>query len=359
MPVADAQRGAPYTAAVPLADANGSPLSGAVTAGGTLNVYGPASATVAVATGTAADLGGGRYGIALTGADLATDGFYRFTIPTITVGGRTFVDQGGWFRVGDIPPEYRPLRHVLQQVLVAAGMAVASTSTALGTTTTLVDTRWLDAGLATGEFVGDELLILEPGAAADTNPVRVTGFAPGTGTLTFAPAVAGATASGTDYLLIRASEQGDRYAQARAVVDDAVADLARREVATDSATLTTTTNTVDYALPAGFLTVEQLEYDPRRGVPYAEWRAVAPAYWQHYPDRGTLHFAAEVLPWGTPLRVTGKVAPPAPRALSDLVPAPATAVIDQAAGLLALPRQQRAGPRLGRAARGLRQSAGW
>lgn len=359
--VADVQLGVPYVAAVNLVDVNGSPLAGAVGAGGTLNVYGPASATTVVYTDTAADLGGGDYGVTVPAANL-TAGFHRFTIPTITVGTYTFVNAGGWFRVGDIPPEYRTLRAILTQVLVGTGMAVASTSTALGSTTTLKDTRWYDTGLSSNEFLSDELLILEPGLATDASPVRVSTFDPSTGatgTFTFRPAVGSAVASGSDYLLVRANQWGDRYAQVRALVDDTIADLCRRATATDTVTLTTASQTVDYTLPAGFLTVDRVEFDPEVTAQYQQWQEVAPVYWEHYPDRRLLHFGMPLFDEGLALRITGQVAPPVPRSLGDLVHAPATAIIDAVSAMLALPPHQRAGIRMGRAAREQSRSGGW
>src|SRR5262245_34487668 len=108
--VADSGTGWDYPVAVTLTDANGSAIAGPVTAGGALSLYGPASATTPVFTGTVADLGLGDYGLTVPGTVLTTAGYYTWAVPTLTVGGYTFTDQHGGFTVGTIPPEYRTLR---------------------------------------------------------------------------------------------------------------------------------------------------------------------------------------------------------------------------------------------------------
>src|SRR5689334_16901649 len=111
--VADTGLGWAYPVAVNLTDANNSPLSGAVTSGGSLTLYGPDSATVGVYGPVAVtDQGGGNYGLTVPGTALTTAGAYTWRIPTITVGGYTFTLLSGSFTVGAIPPEYRTLRAI-------------------------------------------------------------------------------------------------------------------------------------------------------------------------------------------------------------------------------------------------------
>jgi len=358
--VADAGLGWAYTVAVNLTDSNGSPISGAPSLGGTLNVYGPGSATTIVATGTAGDLGGGDYGIVVPGTATGTAGYYRWSISTITVGGYTFTNLTGGFAVGDIPPEYRTLRAILVAVCEALGVGVASTTTALGSTTTIKDTRWYDTGLASNEMVDDELVILEPGAATDPRPLRVSASdhtTGSTGTLTFAPPVGSAVASGTDYLLIRAGSGGLRYAQIIEAIVAAVADLATRQRVTDRVTLTTTGQQREYTLPSGWLKPEKVElaYQPVNVDPV--WQEVMPSLWEWNPDRRTFALAWE--PGEVFLiRLTGKVGVPEPRLLSGLVKVPWTLARDAAVGYLSLSAQQRGGLAYGRA-RSAMLGSGW
>jgi hypothetical protein len=339
--VADTGLGWDYPIRVNLTDQNGSPLSGAPNLGGTTNVYGPGSATTIVAVDTASDFGGGDYGIDVPGTDLLVPGYYTWVIPTITVAGTTFTNLTGGFSVGHIPPEYRTLRAVVVAVCEALGVGIAGTSTGAGSTSTLVDTRWLDAGIATNEFVGDELLLLEPAAATDRNPVRVTAFAPGTGTFTFAPAVTG-MASGRDYLLIRPGKRGLRYAQIIEAIVAAVADLATRQPVTDSVTLRTARGTREYNLPSSWLRVNRIEIaqQPTAWDPY--WEELAPVYYVLWEDRQKVYirhdFGGEYL-----LRLTGTVGVPEPRSLGALVKVPWTLARDLAVGYLSVPIEQRAG----------------
>src|SRR5262245_2658120 len=160
---ADTPLGQPYEALIRFVDANGSPHTGAPGGGGlmTITQLTDAASVVAGPT-TVSDFGDGWYGLALNSTVLLAPGLYKASIPTITLNGRVYTNQAMVFTVGDVPPEYLTLRGLIVAVARALGVGVTGTSTTLGTTATLIDTRWLDPGLATNEFVGDELLILEP-----------------------------------------------------------------------------------------------------------------------------------------------------------------------------------------------------
>jgi hypothetical protein len=354
--VADTGIGWNYQVAINLTDANGSPLEGAPSAGGTLNLYGPASATVVVYTDTVADLGNGDYGLTIDGSYLGAAGWYRWEIPTITVGGYEFEEQAGGFSVGVIPPEIRTLRAVVVAVVQALRLGVASRTTGAGTTTTLVDSRWVDAGLATNELVGCELVILEPGGATDANPVRVTASNHGTGTLTFTPAIT-AVGSGVDYILIRRNQAGLGYDEVLEAIVAAVADVATRQPVTDAVTLTTTRGTREYTLPDSWLDINRIEIarQPTAWDPY--WETVPPIYYDLWPDRRTIFlkadFGAEYL-----LRLSGTVGVAEPRDLGALVKVPWTAARDLAVAYLSLPPQQRAGLAMRRATLALGRRAG-
>lgn len=341
--VADTGLGWNHPIAINLTDQYDSPLSGAVSSGGSLTVYGPGSATTAVhGPTTVTDLGNGDYGLTVPGSVLTTAGGYTWTIPTITVGGYTFIDQSGYFTVGLIPPEYRTLRTILVAVCEALGIGVRSVSTGSGSTTTLVDSRYLDAGIATNEFVGEELVLLEPAAATDAAAVRVTAFAPGSGTFTFAPAVTG-MASGRDYLLLRPGTTGLRYAQVLEAIVAAVASLATRQAVTDEITLTTAWDVRTYTLPTTWLRVTRVEMAEGVGEDDPYFHEVMPSYYEERMERRHLFWTGPLLPQGLRLRLTGTVGVAEPRGLGDLVRVPWTEARDLAVAYLGTPPQQRAG----------------
>jgi len=340
--VPDVRLGWAYTAVFNLTDENGSPFSSAPIPDALIWVYGPDSATALVSgPSTVYYFGNGDYGVAVPGTALLTAGTYYYHIRSITIDGVTFTNLEASFTVGVVPPEYRTLRAIVVATAEALGIGVFGTSTGVGSTTTLIDTRWLDAGLAVNEFVGDELLILEPGAVADSNPVRVTASDPALGRLTFAPAVT-AVASGTDYLLIRTGQGGLRYAQILEAIVAAVADLATRERLTDRVTLTTTAFAREYALPGAMLEVSGVEFAYQPTSLGRTWHAVMPSLWQVNPDRRTIefHFQPGAM---YDVRLTGRVGVPEPRRLARLVKVPWTTVRDLAVGALSLKGEQRAG----------------
>lgn len=340
--VPDSGLGWAYTAAITLTDANDSPLSGAPSGGGTLNVYGPASATTIVHTASAGDLGNGDYGVVVPASVHSTAGRYFYTIPTITVGGYTFADQGGTYSVGVVPPEIKTYRAILVAVCEALGVGFFGRSTGSGSTTTLVDSRVANAGFSTNEFVGDELLLLEPSAVGDVNPVNVTAFTPGTGTYTFTPAVT-SMASGRDYLLIRAGRLGLRYAQIREAIVAAVHDVAARQQVSDAVTLTSAYETRSYTIPSSWLDVKKVQVAPNSTDTDPDWEEAMPTYWEYRADRRQMYWKGPWLPQGLPLRLEGVVGVSEPRSLGGLVRVPWTQVRDVAVGYLSLPKEQRAG----------------
>jgi hypothetical protein len=352
---ADVPIGSPTDALIRFTDANGSPYTGAPSAGGSASAYGPASATAVVAgPTTVSDYGDGWYGIPLTAAQTATAGLYRMTIPTITFSGRIFTNQTVLFTVGDVPPEQISLRGIITKVVQALGCGLARTTTSAGTTATLVDSYWIDSGYATNDLIGDEVLILEP-VAGDANPLTVTAFNPTTGTLTFRPALAGNLATAIDYLLIRASKAGVTYDQIRAAIDAAIADLASRQRATDEVTLTTSATTNRYSLPASWLAVERVEINRVQGSTWEYWETFPPGDYDWIADRRLLIFK-QWPGYSYPLRVTGRVAIGPPPRLSGLVRLPWPAVVNTVAGLLGLSPAQQAAYRVqsGRAMAGRR-----
>lgn len=345
--VADVALGSPTDALIRFTDANGSPYAGAVGAGGSMSIYGPASATTVVAGPTVvSDYGDGWYGIPVTAAQAATAGLYRGLIPTVTFSGRIFVNQEVRFTVGDVPPEYRTLRGIITEVCRALGCGLTGTTTTLGSTTTLKDTKWLDAGLATNEFVDDELLILKP-VAGDTNPLRISAFDPTTGTFTFKPAIASALAAGIDYLLIRTGMKRTSYDALRSAVDAAIAELATRQRVTDEVTLTTSSTTNRYAVPSSWLGIEKVEINRVTGGTWEYWEEFQPADYEYWPDRRLLLLKRWGLGYGGyPLKLTGRVGVTPPARLGSLVRVPWPALVSTAAGVLGLTPAQQAAYRI-------------
>ena len=339
--VADSGLGWAYPIAINLTDQNGSPLSGAVT-GGALSLYGPASATSTVHTGTVAEIANGDYGLTVPSTVNVVEGYYTWAIPTMTVGGITFTNQTGGYSVGLIPPEYRTLRAIVVAVCEALGVGILSRTDSEGTASTLIDSRWVDAGMATNELVGDEVLIFEQEAATDKNPVRVTASNHTTGTLTLAPSVSDVD-SGTDYLLIRPGKRGLRYAQIIEAIVAAVADIATRQKVTDEVTLMTGEQQRYYTLPNSWLNVTSVAYNPwldDTEDPY--WEELGQIYWDYHADRRRLYLKP-LLGNAYQMRVTGTVGVPEPRSLGGLVKVPWTLARDTAVGYLSVPIEQRAG----------------
>lgn len=340
MALAETRTGSPFDILTPFLDANGSPQTGAVSAGGSMSVYGPGSATVVVAgPSTISDYGGGDYGIAATGAQLSVPGYYRWEIPTVTFGTRVFATVRGGFTVGDIPPEYRTLRGVIRAVVEKLDCGIFGTSTG-GDTDTLIDTRWLDAGYSTNEFVDHELLILEP-TNGDANPVRVSTSNPAAGSFDFKPAIT-SLGLGKDYILIRPGQKRLRYARIKELIDEAITDLAWRQDVTDEVTLTTVNATNRYTLPNTFLNVSSVKINRITGGTEEYWEEFPPADYEYWPDRRLLVFK-RWLGSGYPLRVEGRVAITPPTRMGQIVRVPWRAIVNQVAGYLSLPDRDQAG----------------
>lgn len=344
----DIATGAPYVAALQIADGNGSPVTSGVA--GTLSLYGPASATALYSvalTDPGSHLGEGEWGVTIPGSYLTAAGRYRWVIPTLTFGATTLYDADGVFTVGEVPPEHKTLREIIVACAVALGGRAGRTD-ALGTVGTLKDLFWQQPGLSTNEFLGSELLILEPGAVADANPVRVTAFSGTLGQFTFSPQVAGAVAAGIDYLLLNRRGAGVSYQKLREAIDAAIAALALRADITDQTTLTTEWDVRDYTLPASWLGVRRVQVRESNASAAPTWAEIAPHYWAWWADRRILHLDHLFAP-GYTLRLEGEVAVPEPRRLNDLVQIDYTAIRDYVVGSFALQPAQRAGLLIGRA----------
>ncbi len=326
--MADVPLGQAHTPTLYVTDANGSPATTGVSGTMTLT-YEPTG--VQVGSGALAHQGGGLWGVEFPGSAIASPGLYRYHVASLTVGARTYADQGGVFTAGPLLPGTRTLRDILTAIRLDLGDGEPRTTTGNGGTTALVDSGL--SGVA-GEFRGSEVLILEPAVASDPNPVRVTGFDPVTGQVTFAPAVSLAVPAGTDYLLGRLGGTGYSHAQIVSTVERV---LAAAELSPEvSHILRTPTisgwGAWEYALPVWLTSVHEVH----RGLSDAEatgsWQVVARGpsgnpYWDVRRDTRTLVLRRPP-PTGGLVRVTGSYAPAPPRHLGGLVDADADWLIE-------------------------------
>lgn len=308
--IPDAALGQPYTPTLLLTDEHGSPITAGV--GATLALAGPTGATLASAP--LVHVGGGHWGARFAGGLLALPGTYRYTATGLGAEGTTLGPQSGTFTVGVVPPGIVTLRELLVDLAYALGDGEASVSTAAGSRTTLVDDRW--AYGREGNWVGSELLLLEPINPADRNPVRVIGFDPATGRFEFRPALSASVGPGVDYLIGNVLGAGVPHARRLAAIRWALARAgAEREVEAEVASAAMPT-TAAYAIPADWSGLHSVSY-----IWGADdlWLPVARAYWEVDRERRLLR-----LPWwhgtGYRVRLRGLAPVPTPRALTALLP---------------------------------------
>ena len=339
--------GLPYKVTLALYEPDGSLFTGSLTSGGAVNLYGPAS-TTQVATSTLTQ--DGELWSATFGATyFAAPGLYRWVVPTVNYGGTIVENQGGSFVVSAAVPWRRMLREVVKSVWVQLGDCFPGKTTGPGTAATLVCSR-LKYG-STNEWAGAELVILEPGAATDATPNTVTGSDPATGTLTFEPAVT-ATVAGQDFLLGNRQGAGWPYS----VIVDAIRshfdELMPTVGASDEVGLATVAGTYEYALPAGIIAVEGLEYRSTGEGVTGVWHPVRRGRggWDVLGGRRVLVFDRE---WGAAhaLRLRVRVAAAFPEHLAAVLPCD-TAWLTNAALLDCL--EWKGEPRFARRIEGLR-----
>lgn len=346
---ADVRLGHPSRYGFPFRDANGSLVTSGVT--GAVSLYGPGSTSaIEGPTDPPTHLGGGVWGLALAASDLATAGLYRLSAPALTNGTVTYGQQDLYFVVGPSSPNYRTLRECLEDLGVELDWALPGTTTGNGSTTTLVDSGRANSNLSSDEWVDSELLILEPGAATDRNPVTVTAFAPTTGTFTFTPAIT-STTTGQDYLILNARGSGRSYGRLRRAILAAWREAAPVHHVVDTVNWTTD-GTYALAAPAQWRGIDAIHWRASTAGP---WSEIAGHYAAFDAARGVLDFALPV-PAGRTLRVAGRVAAHEPQNLTDVVQVPYSWLRDRVLGeLLAQSErredQQRAAVHLERAER--------
>jgi hypothetical protein len=318
----DAPLNRPNPAKFRIVDSNGSPVTSGVT--GTISLFGPASTTALVSGTALSHLGDGNWGAIFAASNFGTPGTYRWQTSAIT-GTVTWSAQYGTFLVG--PTDEWTLRELLVSVRRALRDGWTGTTDGIGTTTTLKASAF--AYGSANDWVSSEIFILEPVTVTDTNPVRVTSFAVSGGTFTFTPAVTGiaSTAVGIDFILGNKDGEGFSHDE----VLDAILTAIRRRRAPrrvrDQVLLTTTTGTYEYSVPANWLGVDAVEYQPWSGWP-TDWQPIAQPYAPYSATTGILTLL--VPPPNNALRITGRALPQLPALLTDLVPGDGAAIRDDA-----------------------------
>lgn len=212
-----------------------------------------------------------------------------------------------------------------KDLIIALGYAledaVEGTSTALGTTTTMVDTT---KGGADSDWNGSELFFYDT-----TGGHRVTAYTSASGTFTFTPALATAVASGTGYLLGNIKGQGFPHARKVQALQHALR-LAQWNTDATATTVATVASTWEYVLPTTLATIYRVEL-MRTGAtePYVE---LAPSKWRIRQDTRTLVLSGATGGLeGYTLRLTGRSADAVPTAMTDIVRLPSEWVVDTAA----------------------------
>jgi hypothetical protein len=336
-----------YTPQLFVPNADGSPATSGVT--GTIATYGPDSATAPIDTGALVHLGNGVYGRALAGTLLTSAGLYRWAVTALTA--PTQASAAGWFTVGYPNPAALTMREILAKLAIWLGGYVGR-STAVGSTTTLIDSRW-QLG-QDNAAAGGEVLLLAPGDPTDANPVYVTASTAATGTLTFRPGVTGVVPLGAPYLFLRRPGVQRMIEAVRQVLAEArvTADV------TDAVALTVVADTYEYACPAPLCRVTGVEYRAS-GAPATDWAELGAQYVEGtVRDRRLLKLRPPFDLTGAAVRVRGRAWAPLPElpaygasgVLNAAVDADGAWVVDAAKARLQLDSRDAATQRQGAAA---------
>lgn len=284
---ADIRPGQGFVATVPFLDRNGSPVTGATTGTKVGTVKGPSGTTLT--TGTVTDQGGGRWGFYVAPSFHTALGTYTFTVDQIISGSDSLTNAVATYDVGyDNTWTLRELYTTLRVVGLEDGWQ--GTTSGNGSAATLVCAAFKYGG--TNDWMSSELFLFEPGAATDTNPVRVIGFDPATGTFTFVPNIT-STVTGQDFILGNRDGQGWAHERIMLAIRRAVRKAGGGAALTDETSLTYSTTTAEYAVPATFAEVTDLAYQPT-GAQTGEWLPIAPRYWSWQPDRRRVVFTRQV-----------------------------------------------------------------
>lgn len=331
--MADAQQGVAYTPTLRLTDPNGNPIASGVT--GTMGLY-YGSDTVALASGVIGYLGNGEWGYTFSGDLLQAAGAYRWNVPTVTFAGGLLYDQGGIVRVGVMAPWSVTLGQAVVDLTVALQDGYTTATTGAGTTTTLVDASLADPDASAADYKGSEVLVF-PIIGVPTLH-RVVGFTPASGTLTVAPAMANASATGQRYLLSFLNGKGMRHEQKIAALRAVIAGSRVRiptSVRTTAATFIG--GTYLYGIPEDWASVVRLvRYRPGLATWESPWYEITPDRVVVDRERRTLQIKAGL--WNSELWIEGSYAPSFPASLAGLLEVPGDWAVDAAHARLTLQR---------------------
>jgi hypothetical protein len=355
--MADIRPGEPFTPGFLIKSPNGSIETSGVS--GTLVLDSP-SAT-AVTSGALAHQGGGVWGYTIAGSFTGTPGTYTYRVASLVTPSGTLVNQSDTFEVG-FDNAYL-VRDLYTQLREDLNDGWTGTTDLVGTTTTLKCAAF--ARESSNDWVDSEIFIFEQGAVTDPNPVRVTAFSTTAGTFTFTPAVGSNVAAGTDFIIGNKDGQGFSHAQVMNAMRRAVRQCGYAPRLTDEISLTFSTTTAEYTVPAGFADVTELAYQPPNART-GEWLPIARGrYWEWQPDRRRVVFTRMAsgvygsfvtptrwgqgfdIPQNSKLRVTGRARIQIPTAMGATIDADPVRVYDTALMLLLMesddgPDRQRA-----------------
>jgi hypothetical protein len=261
--------GEPYTPAFFVPDANGAPTTAGSAVTGTVNVYGPDSATTPVATGALSFQGEGLWGLLVAGSVHTAPGLYRYSVASLSTPAGTLVNEAGWYTTGYLSPTMLTLREIVAKLGIWLGGFVGRSTG--GTAGTLIDANRLQLG-QDNAFAGCELLLFEPANNTDANPVYVTGSTAATGTLAFRPNIT-AVGAGVEYLLLRRVSVQRLIEAVRQVLAEArvTCDV------TDAVSLAGVADTFEYACPAPLCRVTGVEYRTS-GAAATDWAELGAQY---------------------------------------------------------------------------------
>ncbi|MBP9897466.1 MAG: hypothetical protein KBF28_03780 [Gemmatimonadales bacterium] len=308
----DVQPGQPYTTSLSFFDGNGSPITSGIT--GTMTLYSPSSTTLIDGPDNMTHLGAGRWGVQWSGDLLSARGTHRWTTSAIT-GAATLAAQSGDFVVGVGDAwTLRELFTIVRRALRDGWTGTTSGSGNVGGTT-LVSTDF--AYGSNNAWLASQLFLFEPQSVTDRNPVRVTAFTASTGTFTFTPAIT-QTVSGLDFIL--GNRDGQKWSHEEVI--DAITTAVRRaglvRPVTDRVSLTAVSDQTLYNLPAGWLTLDGIDYLVSGTTD--DWRPIS----NIYIKRGTIGTDGAFglltgFAGGQALRLRGRSVPTVPDAMGGYV----------------------------------------
>lgn len=313
--MADVVLGAPHTVGWQLRDSAGSLVTSGVTA--TARLYGPAS-TASVSGPTAlTHLGGGIWGLTFLASVMTASGLYK-AVADISYAAGTIVldDQTQLFTVGSPSPVHRTLRDCVVDLAIELDWGIEGITTGSGSTTTLVDSGRANSNLTSDEWIDSEILILEPGAVTDRNPVTVTAFTPASGTFTVTPAIT-STVSGQDYLMMNLRGNGKSFARLKRTIVAAWREVSPTQTVVDEVNYLTG-STYALSVPSQWRSIDNMQIRYGVGGP---WSDIAPAYYPYDPLLGRVNFTMGIGA-NQQLRLVGTIDCAEPDALTSIVQVP-------------------------------------